>query len=33
MLGGMLRYIQGPVYLSRLNLQQTVWYLGEAEPM
>jgi len=23
----------GPVYLSRLNLQQTVWYLGKAEPM
>jgi len=23
----------GPVYLSRLNLQQTVWCLGKAEPM
>ena len=26
-------YIIGPVYLSRLNLQQYVWYLGKAEPM
>ena len=23
----------GSVYLSRLNLQQCVWYLGKAEPM
>jgi len=23
----------GPAYLSRLNLQQCVWYLGKAEPM
>ena len=23
----------GPVYLSRLNLQQCVWHLGKAEPM
>ncbi|AQP98771.1 hypothetical protein B0W48_02535 [Pseudoalteromonas aliena] len=23
----------GPVYLSRLNLQPYVWYLGKAEPM
>jgi len=26
-------YALGPVYLSRLNLQQTVWYLGKTEPM
>jgi hypothetical protein len=26
-------YTLGPVYLSRLNLQQCVWDLGKAEPM
>ncbi|TGE84730.1 hypothetical protein C7Y70_04070 [Pseudoalteromonas sp. KS88] len=25
--------ILGPVDLSRLNLQQSVWYLGKAAPM
>jgi len=28
-----LKLIVGSVDLSRLNLQQSVWYLGKAEPM
>jgi len=27
------QYILGSVDLSRLNLQQSVWYLGKAEPI
>tara|TARA_R110000744_G_scaffold6733_1_gene23340 strand:+ start:3746 stop:3904 length:159 start_codon:yes stop_codon:yes gene_type:complete len=28
-----LPFLLGLVYLSRLNLQQAVWYLDKAEPM
>jgi hypothetical protein len=32
LLANKLNYL-GSVDLSRLNLQQSVWYLGKAEPM